>query len=1251
METDLQGLKNKEFLLTCINSAINNINAGRKVKGATLQLYEGLERIPGNAEVAKQMFCQIDECNIFIGDITVVQRISDVFKELVNKKDIFFRYTPNCNVYGEYNRALGKNDLFWQQVILLMNEVNGDPHKDAQSIPFDTRERRYPMTFSITDYSEEGQTAARKSLVPKLEEAIAKSAKAALENLGEQFKPFESWYEQHKDGRYNFTEVESTFIQKYRQTILTEKDPILVTAPESKQNTILIHRIFEGQDETFVYLYSSCKDSSRDDIKVTAGKIFKKKDENQGVALVIDYCDAVLFNDIINLRKKYKAPNKVVAILKKDIDISQFNIEYPYKRIDLSESVFSSNKTALDNAGISNSFQQDTIGLFCNQDPLLVQRLASSITPEEREFIFDDSQLTTKLIGAQPDSNERIILRALSVFDYIGWKDEKKQELEYILSNSCITGTDVSPDILIKGADEVINKHIRQGYITQRGRTVSLTSEPLIRQLSNEWLEEITAERYFDVLKVLSSPDSGRLSKEFHDRFVKLDRNELAKDIIDKLFAEGGGLYESELFDTEKGSLFIEAFAEIMPELVSKQIAQYVLPKPIEELQNFENGRRNIVWTLRRLCFIPELFAQSAECMMKLALAENESWSNNATGEFKSLFPLYLPATAASLDIRLQCLKTWAENPLYKPMVMEALSRATHTGDYLYFGGAETCGSVKRESYQPKTQDEINTYIKDCLDLLLSEIKQNTAYVSRCLKSLEDNVGVLCKAGYAHLVLPVIIEIADLLKGDWEKMFNNLSLFKGRLYSNLIPESQALYDEAIRLLKKEDFVSRFARVEKEVFYGRSSNFEERYEQQKTKYTDLANEMYDDGLVREDIITGLLTVECIGSSPFGNTLAKKMSDAEKRSFVELCIKIINSNAEAKPGILTDFVGELTDDLFNELTPLLATSRISYVLFTCFGRKSILPNDPRFDLLGKQVKDGIAKVEDYHQYWCNIRTDLLTDDVVYQIFKEVLSHEGGVEPVMRMSGFLGFNDKIGEYSKTAYLLSSTIVEVASSSLSIVRNNQILHVTGMLLKDFDLSELALVLNQKVIELASDAAAYFSHSYEVEELYRLMMIKYFDTIWPSLSAALASDNEHYLTYYNLKSFLGSSMIDERTPIIMEGNHFAEMLEWCAQYPDVAPARLAGMIVIAKEEQFSDEAKQLIDLYADRPYVLNEIGCNLDSFSSCGSVVPYYERRMKIYNTMLEHENPTVRDWAQKQSDACKYLMQRESTAEEEKW
>ena len=121
-ETNLQGFNNKNFLIDCINSAINEIQGKGDLKGIRIIFDEGLLRTPGTPEVALEMFKKIDECDIFIADMTVVQRMLESFEEFRNKDGFFFRYSPNCNVFGEYNRALGKSSDFYKQIILLMNQ-------------------------------------------------------------------------------------------------------------------------------------------------------------------------------------------------------------------------------------------------------------------------------------------------------------------------------------------------------------------------------------------------------------------------------------------------------------------------------------------------------------------------------------------------------------------------------------------------------------------------------------------------------------------------------------------------------------------------------------------------------------------------------------------------------------------------------------------------------------------------------------------------------------------------------------------------------------------------------------------------------------------------------------------------------------------------------------------------------------------------------------------------------------------------
>lgn len=115
METDLQGFNNKAFLIDCLEDAIKLAN--KRLKGIKIKFHEGMRDSSGTGPVAAEMFRQINECHIFVGDMTVVQHLCERAEFLRNKKGLYFRYSPNCNVYGEFNRALGKHVEFWKQTI------------------------------------------------------------------------------------------------------------------------------------------------------------------------------------------------------------------------------------------------------------------------------------------------------------------------------------------------------------------------------------------------------------------------------------------------------------------------------------------------------------------------------------------------------------------------------------------------------------------------------------------------------------------------------------------------------------------------------------------------------------------------------------------------------------------------------------------------------------------------------------------------------------------------------------------------------------------------------------------------------------------------------------------------------------------------------------------------------------------------------------------------------------------------------
>lgn len=1243
METDLQGIKTKEFLKGCINSAIKSINNKGELKGVWLELQEGLERVPGNADVATEMFKQIDDCDIFIGDFTVVQKTNKCVQKFLNKHGIFFRYTPNCNVYGEYNRALGKTDDFWKQVILLMNDVNGSPNDDITVIPFDTRGRRWPIMFTLKENTEEYEKKAKTELMKVLPLALQMSAIAAIASIERRFAPFVSWHEQKKDKRLNFSIITDEDIHKYKDTLLNFRRVLRIVGPKSFSKTILVNKVFESTDVVNNYLYCNYDDCESDDIRKKTSYFLKV---HNNLTIVVDNCPNDLFEYILNQNKRFGSNNKIIII-----SVEEGKKEYPqfeYKTLDLSESMKNSVSKILQKKEIDSS-RQELIMTYCQNNPMLVNVVVSNIQPGEEAIIFNEENITTKLIGYMPNSVERKIMQSLAMFEFIGWKEERSEELDYVLTNKNITSIDKDENILHNIAVGIVRRCLSLGIIKERGRTFSITHQPLAKQLIKEWLQSVDEKRMISFMNSLNDNEHNWLIKEFHNRFITMSDDADAKQMVTDLFKIGSVFENLEVLNTESGSLFVETFVEICPNVVNEMLHRFIKTMTTEQLKLIKEGRRNIVWTLTYLCFIPELFEKSAETMLMLAVAENEEISNNATGNFISLFPIMLPATSVCLKTRLHFLQTKIKIPTYKQLIIRALERATLTRDFIYWGGSEKIGGQERKNYVPQTKEEIKEYIEGCLNLIKNEIESDTDIKLEAIKVIEDNAITLCDSGYSSLILPIVEMVSNKLNNQWETMRHHLSLFRNKLLPKMSTKDAERYGAIIKQLTSEDVFSKYVRIEKEGLYlDEKLPFEKRQEQIQEKYKALAEEIISKELLTKETLTKIVYADVVDRI-FGETLAIRMNTNKHLPFIEEYVEICNTHKNAKSGILVDFVTTVDDDVFQRSIETLKKCHLTYTIFACMARRSILPKDSLFSVLNNYVEKGNANVADFNHYWLNIRFDLMTDDFIISLFANILKHKDGFEVVMHIALSLILGERLKKSQLLVDILAKIYVTHTSEDTPVIENYQQLKVLVALLQNDKQTNLAQHVNAQIISAMSNSQMYLSISYDLEEMYRLLMRNYFGIIWPTLSKALLSEGNQIMTYIHLKEFLGCAFNDGGTPIIMEGNHFKEMIDWCENNSSIAPARLAGMIPVVIGDKFTPEAMTLIDKYADRQYVLNEIACTLDSFASVGSIVPYYEQRKRIYSSLLQHKNDSVRQWAQQHVNSCKYMIKKETERENE--
>ena len=164
-QSDLGETRN--VIEAALEKAIRNLNRDLPAESA-LELDQDTRGVAGWPEITSALFDKIDQCEVFVADITPI-----------NGPNSDFRITPNPNVLLELGYALATG--FRRTRIICVINTHYLPNGDLGKLPFDLRGSR-PVQFTLQDPADRGvesgqedptRTRARADLAAKLESALA----------------------------------------------------------------------------------------------------------------------------------------------------------------------------------------------------------------------------------------------------------------------------------------------------------------------------------------------------------------------------------------------------------------------------------------------------------------------------------------------------------------------------------------------------------------------------------------------------------------------------------------------------------------------------------------------------------------------------------------------------------------------------------------------------------------------------------------------------------------------------------------------------------------------------------------------------------------------------------------------------------------------------------------------------------------------------------------------------------------------
>jgi hypothetical protein len=380
--------------------------------------------------------------------------------------------------------------------------------------------------------------------------------------------------------------------------------------------------------------------------------------ENMSAVLVIDECDHPHHDEVV---RSFSGRGPRLAFFTISHDIG--NVPPPARSYKLDplgrdemEKILKAELPSLPNTVVAR------LSDFADGYPRIADLLAKSYLANagsaQEYLMVNDDMLMDRLIGGRMDTHSdhfrttKKVLRALSLFQKVGYEGDLSKEARWLTETINVDWDDFR---------EIVSEQRQRGVI-QGQYYIYITPFMLRVHLLREWwmYRGLTKSEF---LKFVSSiPEAFRLDliQRFLEHIPFISTTERGREFVDALLDDDGIFSNGELIQTEVGADFFLQLAQADPESALKCLKKTVGSWSREDLLRFTTGRRQVVWALEHMAIWESLFIDAARLLLALGEAENETWSNNASGVFAALFsPGYGPVapTEASPQERFPVLQ------------------------------------------------------------------------------------------------------------------------------------------------------------------------------------------------------------------------------------------------------------------------------------------------------------------------------------------------------------------------------------------------------------------------------------------------------------------------------------------------------------------------------------------------------------------------------------------------------------------
>ncbi len=452
-----------------------------------------------------------------------------------------------------------------------------------------------------------------------------------------------------------------------------------------------------------------------------------QNNSNLTAILVIDECDLLQHDDFV---RSFAGQGPRLTVFTLSYDIGNVPPPSAYYRLELLKQSSLEQIVAAEIPGLPPDVVS-RLAKFADGYPriaaLLSESYLSSSSAVDEFLKISDDALMNKLIAGRIDSksdefkrNKRA-LTGLALFQKIGYEGRVSKESGWLAQYLGIAERDFR---------EIVSEQKNRG-ILQGQNYLYVTPFMLRVYLLQRWWEEQGFDEHGFVAFITGIPEEFRqdLFQRFIEHIPFITTVERGRQFVQAALGEQGLFHDATLLLTKVGANFFLRLTGADPQVALVYLKKTVGTWSKDDLLKFTTGRREVVWALQEIAVWKELFADSARLLLALGEAENETWSNNASGVFAGLFSPaagQLAPTEASPQERFPVLQE-ALTSSSKERRLLALSACDQALETRFF--SRTISEARNfrkepERWTPKTWGELFDAYRQVWQLLCVQLER-----------------------------------------------------------------------------------------------------------------------------------------------------------------------------------------------------------------------------------------------------------------------------------------------------------------------------------------------------------------------------------------------------------------------------------------------------------------------------------------------------------------------------------------------